>query len=163
MLQIHTCNGLLLSFSSAQAVVFLSIWICWITGQALSPVWCWVGFFGGLIFILFVLVCLFGFNHFIPPCCSPSPSSLPLMSENWSTPGYVLGQAEVYSFSNHRSWLRCHMCLLQCKDLLFNWEEWGWLYLFEADSFCLRWLQVLGWVLFFFFLCPLPVSFRVVA
>lgn len=115
MLQIHRCNGLLLFFSSAHRLLYF-----WAFESAESQVRLYLLSDAGLhfwwfIFILFVLVCFFGFNHFIscslpfPPHPPPSPP-LPLMSGNWSTPGYVLGQAEVYPFSKYRSWLKCHVC-----------------------------------------------------
>lgn len=144
------CNGLLLSFSSARAVVLLNIQICWITGQALSTVWC-----------CFVL-------GFLAICFSPSLIFVFDFQELVHTSRICVGAAKAYWFYEHESALKCCICLLQCKNLLFNWKEWGCWCLFEPDSFCLKWLQVLFWVVFFvllfggfyfsFALCPLPLE-----
>lgn len=71
-----------------------------------------------------------------------------------------VGAGEVSWFYERGSALKRRVRLLWCEDLLFNWEAWGCKCLFEPDSFCLKWLQVL--LLLFFVPCPLLASFGAV-
>lgn len=97
--------------------------------------------------VVWFLFCLCWFVCLVLTILSPPPP-LPLMSGNWSTPGYVLGQAKVYPFCEHRSWLKCHVSITVQGPSL-----WAWFLLPKmATGFGL------GVVFFSFALCLFPLE-----